>query len=174
MTKAGLELIVDESRRVFIAELVRLLREELKNALVSVVIFGSVARNQAKTDSDTDVLIVSSAFEKGMTSRMERLVKVIGQLELTEPFTNLERRGINTWVQFHPLTKDEAKTNRAIYLDMTEDAVIVFDEDNFMKNILENLRKKLRLIGAKRVFLEDGSWYWDLKPGIKRGEVVEL
>ena len=77
-------------------------------------------------------------------------------------------------MQFHPLNVDEARANRAIYLDKTEDAVIVIDRDNFMKQVLEKLGKKLKTMGAKRIFLEDGSWYWDLKPDIKRGEVVEL
>lgn len=163
-----------DSRRALVGELVQLLLEEFGNDLVSVVVFGSVARNQAKVDSDTDVLVVSSAFEKSMTSRMERLVKVLEQLEEREPYIMMEKQGMNTWIQFHPLAKDEAKTNRAIYLDMTEDAVIVFDKNDFMKNVLKSLRRKLRLIGAKRIFLEDGSWYWDLKPDIKRGEVVEL
>lgn len=166
--------ILDGSRRAFVAELVQLLEEKFSNELVSVVVFGSVARNEAKADSDTDVLVVSSAFEKGMMSRMGLLVKVLERLEETEPYVMMEKRGMNTWVQFHPLSEDEAKTNRAIYLDMTEDAVIVFDKGNLMKQVLERLREKLRIIGAKRIFLEDGSWYWDLKPDIKRGEVIEL
>jgi hypothetical protein len=174
LIRVGLSSIKDNLRRAFVGELLRLLKEDFGNCLQSVVIFGSVARNEAEADSDTDVLVVSSAFEKGMTNRMERLVKVLGQLESQKPQINMEEEGMNTWVQFHPLTKDEAATNRAIYLDMTEDAVIVFDKDNFMKTILEKLREKLRLIGAKRILLEDGSWYWDLKPDIKRGEVVEL
>jgi hypothetical protein len=174
LIRTGLDSISDGLRRALIAELLRLLREEFRDDLISVVVFGSVARNQEEVGSDTDVLIVSSAFEKRMTSRMERLVKVLQLLENREPYLRMENEGINTWVQFHPLTKDEAKINRAIYLDMTDDAVIVLDKDDFMKNILEKLGKKLKLIGARRIFLEDGSWYWDLKPDIKRGEVVEL
>lgn len=174
MIRAGLDSIYDESRRALIAELMRLLREEFSDDLVSVVVFGSVGRNQANVTSDTDVLVVSSAFEKSMASRMARLVKVLERLENREPYAKMEEEGINTWVQFHPLTEDEAKINRAIYLDMTDDAIIVFDKDNLMKNVLENLGRKLRQMGAKRIFLEDGSWYWDLKPDIKRGEVVEL
>lgn len=174
MIKAGLESIADGLRRAFVAELVHLLGVEFEDDLVSVVVFGSVARNQAMIDSDTDVLVVSSAFDKSMTSRMNRLVKVLERLEDTESSREMERRGANAWVQFHPLSADEAKVNRAIYLDMTEDAVIVFDKGDFMKQVLLRLGEKLRTIGARRIILEDGSWYWDLKPDIKRGEVVEL
>lgn len=57
---------------------------------------------------------------------------------------------------------------------MTQGAVILFDKDNLMRRTLERLGEKLRALGAKRIFLEDGSWCWDFKPDIKRGEVVEL
>ena len=30
------------------------------------------------------------------------------------------------------------------------------------------------LMGAKRIGLDDGSWYWDLKPDYKPYEVIEL
>jgi len=174
LIKVGLESIADGLRRALIAELLRLLRDDLKNDLVSVVVFGSVARNEAKASSDTDLLVVSSAFERSMTSRMGRLVGVLERLEDTGSYREMEKQGVNTWIQFHPLTIDEAQLNRAIYLDMTEDAVIVFDKANFMKRVLEKLGEKLRTMGAKRIFIEDGSWYWDLKPDIKRGEAVEL
>lgn len=174
MTRTGLESIADEQRRALLVKLLQLLEAEFKDDLVSVVVFGSVGRNQATTDSDTDILVVNSAFERSMTDRMARLVNVLQRLEHTKPFREMERRGVNTWIQFHPLNVEEAALNRAIYLDMTQDAVILFDKDNLMRRTLERLGEKLRALGAKRIFLEDGSWYWDLKPDIKRGEVVEL
>jgi hypothetical protein len=32
----------------------------------------------------------------------------------------------------------------------------------------------MRALGSRRVYLADGSWYWDLKPDFRPGEVVEL
>jgi hypothetical protein len=29
-------------------------------------------------------------------------------------------------------------------------------------------------LGSRRVFIADGSWYWDLKPDFRFGEAVEL
>lgn len=49
---------------------------------------------------------------------------------------------------------------------MVEDAVILLDED-FMK-MFSKLRKRLMELRAKCIYLEDGSWFLDLKPDIKR------
>jgi hypothetical protein len=32
----------------------------------------------------------------------------------------------------------------------------------------------MRALGSRRVYLADGSWYWDLKPDFRFGEVVEI
>jgi hypothetical protein len=43
-----------------------------------------------------------------------------------------------------------------------------------MKSRLEALEKKLCEIGARKVVLPDGRWFWDLKSEIRKGEVIEL
>lgn len=43
-----------------------------------------------------------------------------------------------------------------------------------MGNYLNKLSKKLEKMGARKIFLGDGRWYWDLKPDYKLGEVVEI
>ena len=37
-----------------------------------------------------------------------------------------------------------------------------------------NLRKRLDELKARRIYLKNGTWLWDLKPDIKPGEVVEI
>nr|QNO51106.1 hypothetical protein FOHEAFGF_00030 [Methanosarcinales archaeon ANME-1 ERB6] len=59
-------------------------------------------------------------------------------------------------------------------MDLVTDGVILYDTDNFMKKQIEYLRNKLEEMSAKKIFLEDGRWYWDLKPNYKLGEVVEI
>ena len=111
---------------------------------------------------------------KGMMDRMELMAKLMIKLEGTDVNRKLRERGVSAWVQFHPLKPEEAKLHRPIYLDMVDDAVILLDRDGFIENILMGLKKRLRALKAKRVYLGDGSWFWDLKPDIKRGEVVEI
>jgi len=64
------------------------------------------------------------------------------------------------YVDFSPimLTVEEAKRFRPIYLDMVQDAVIVYDENGFMAKILSELAKKLEALGAERVWVGK-RWY---------------
>jgi len=69
---------------------------------------------------------------------------------------------------------DEATYRSPLYLDMVEDAVIVVDRGRFFENVLAGMRARMRELGSRRVHLPDGSWYWDLKPDFRWGEVVEI
>ena len=70
-------------------------------------------------------------------------------------------------------TPEEAKRLVPLYLDMVEDAILIYDKGGFFKSVLERLRQKLEELGARRVKLGRG-WYWVLKPDAKFGEVIEI
>jgi hypothetical protein len=56
---------------------------------------------------------------------------------------------------------------------MTEDADLVFDRDGDFAARLDRLRRRLRERGSRRVW-QGASWYWDLQPDFRPGEVFEL
>ncbi|MEM2876343.1 MAG: hypothetical protein QXL67_05280 [Candidatus Bathyarchaeia archaeon] len=62
----------------------------------------------------------------------------------------------------------------SLFLDLTEEAVVLKDRDRFLERTLIELKLKLLSMGAKRVFIDKERWYWDLKPGYKFGEVVAI
>ncbi len=170
----GLASIMNPDRRRFIKEILNLLNGFFGEKLVSVVVFGSVARGDAKPTSDTDILIVAENLPKRISEKMEVMAKILIKLRDTQVYKELRKKGINTWVQFYPLTPEEAKIHRPIYLDMVEDAVILVDNDSFMESVFTSLRKRLGELKARRIYLKNGTWLWDLKPDIKRGEAVEI
>lgn len=167
--KYGIEAIPQEEYRWIVGKLTELLVARFGEKLVSIVIFGSVARGEAKANSDIDVLLVCEEFEKSM-SRTDKLVDIVLQLWSEEK----KPPGQHTWIQFHPLRPEEAEKNRPIYLDMIEDSIIIFDRNGFMENVLKKLEKRLQELGSRKVYLPDGTWYWILKPTIKRGEIIEI
>jgi len=59
-----------------------------------------------------------------------------------------------------------------LFLDMTEDAVILYDKDRFLERVLTEFKAELLRLGAKRVFVDKENWYWDLKPGYRFGEKI--
>jgi hypothetical protein len=72
------------------------------------------------------------------------------------------------------LTVDEATYRSPLYLDLTTDARLLLDRGGFFAGVLDGLRARMRELGTRRVELPGGGWYWDLKPGMRVGEVVEL
>jgi len=152
-------------------EFTRHLKETLGERLVSVVLFGSVAREEAIPVSDIDLLIVVENPPAGRRTRLEMIADADKQLE--PKLNELEESGIHT--DFTPIIKsrNEARRFSPLYLDMVEDALILHDQAHFFTHILAELRNKLSLLKARR--LRQGQVrYWDLKPDFTPGEIFEL
>jgi predicted nucleotidyltransferase len=168
--RVGVEYL-DEPYRSLVKELCVALQRVFMDNLVSVVVFGSVARGEARVDSDVDLLIVARGLPKSRFKRAELFERAE---ELVEPLVEeLWSRGI--YVDFSPiiLDVDEAVRHRPIYLDMVVDAVIVFDRDGFFKRVLDNLAERLKTLGAERKKI-GRLWYWVLKKEYRPGEVIEI
>ncbi len=139
--------------------------------LVSFVVFGSVARETYRFDSDIDVLIIAEGLPKG---RMKRVAQFLTIEDRIEPFLkSLQKEGINTCISTVFKTPEEAEMGSPLFLDMVEDASILFDSNGFFSKRLVRLRNRLRELGSKRVW-RGNAWYWVLKPDYKPGEVIEL
>ena len=51
---------------------------------------------------------------------------------------------------------------------------ILFDPSAVLQRKLAALRVRLRELGSRKVEMPDGSWYWELKPDLRPGEMFEL
>ncbi|MBS7617930.1 nucleotidyltransferase domain-containing protein [Candidatus Bathyarchaeota archaeon] len=151
--------------------LVELLYARLSDKLVSVVVYGSVARGSTRKDSDVDILIIAESLPKSRMKRQQLFIEVEDKLEPI--IDDIWNRGF--YVDFSPiiLSVEEASKIRPIYLDMVEDSVILYDKDGFFSNIIARLRERLKELGSKRIWVKD-KWYWLIKPDIKFGEVVNI
>lgn len=143
----------------------------LGESLVAVVLFGSVARREATSVSDIDLLIIARDLPRGRLARQERLSAAD---DLLAPRLAARRKqGVLT--DFSPVLKspEEAERLTPLYLDLVEDAVILFDREGFFSAILAHLRSSLDRLGARR--LKRGRIrYWELKPDYVPGEIFEL
>ncbi|MBI2059702.1 MAG: nucleotidyltransferase domain-containing protein [Nitrospirae bacterium] len=149
------------------------LQEQHQDDLVSVVLFGSVARGTASPESDIDILIVLTRPESNeiwwsQRALLEKLAQTCPEGRLDEDLPGTTR------VRHFTLSTEQARKNRHLYLDMTEEAVILFDRNGFFAGKLEEMRKRLKELGSRRVWQPDGSWYWEIKPDLKFGEEFEL
>ncbi len=154
--------------------IISLLRDRLGPDLVSVVLFGSVARGEAGEGSDIDLLAVSEAFNRPSGGRFDLFREIDRDVMNSKVRMRLRKSRLGTLISPVPLTPEEVRRNPPILLDILTDGIILHDKDNFIKNHLADLERKLKALGARRVRLPSGKWYWDLKPDYKLGEVVEV
>lgn len=157
------------------AKILEVLLEEIRtfygDRLVSVVVFGSVARGNYREDSDIDVLIIAEKFPLGRMKRVEEFSPI--EEKLKPLIESMEREGLHTDISAIFKTPEEAKQGSPLFLDFVEDAMILFDQDQFFAEILDRLRKRLQELGARRIWRGEW-WYWELKPDYKPGEIFEL
>ncbi len=147
------------------------LKEQLGESLVTVVLFGSVARGEASSHSDIDLLVIASGLPE---SRLARQLCLERADDLLEPrLQALRRQG--TLTGFSPLLKtpQEAARVTPLYFDLLQDALILYDREGFFSTVLERLRESFLRLGARRV-KRGKIRYWELKPDYTPGEVFEL
>ncbi len=153
--------------------LLEALKNELKSfygeRLISAVVFGSVGRRTPNYNSDIDILIISEKLPAGRIKRVKEFGLVEERLE---PLINsLKDCGINTYISPVIKTPEEVGAGSALFLDMTLDAQILIDKAGFFARELENLRKRLNILGSKRIY-RGNAFFWDLKPDYKPNEDI--
>jgi predicted nucleotidyltransferase len=155
--------------------LVELLRDHFGQRLVSVVLYGSVARGEARPQSDVDLLVVLEDPPANYHRRIDMLLEVQSRLIEDDDYQRMEAdRGFKPFLAYLVLSAEEAKENRYLYLDMVEDSYVLHDRGKFFARKLDEMRERLREPGSRRIRLKDGTWYWDLKPDLEPGEVFSL
>ena len=138
---------------------------------VSLAVFGSVGRGTMRPDSDIDLLVVADPLPKGRMRRVEDFAPVENVLD---PLI-ASRRTLGITTRLSPLfkTPEEVMAGSPILLDMTQDARILYDRDDFFRLQIHSLEARLNSLGARRVF-QGSAWWWDLKPDFKAGDLVTL
>lgn len=142
----------------------KILRETFPDRLVSVVLFGSVSRGEARPDSDIDLLVVMKGLPAGRFARRELLEPV---------FEKAVSLGCELTINEHLKTPEEAGKLRLLYYDFPAHAKLLYDRDDFFRKIIDAVSSHIQKTGAQRK-----KWgkfyYWDLKPGAKMDETFEV
>jgi len=141
-----------------------------EDVILSFALFGSVARDEARPDSDVDLLIVHSPVD---FDPLRRFVDVLLDFREGNEYRRLQEEGFRPDPYPIFMTEKEMYERPLILLDIMDHGIIIYD-NGVLKKRFESLRKRLTELGTKKVVLEDGSWYWVLKPDWKPGEVIEL
>ena len=139
--------------------------------LVTCAVFGSVGRGTPREGSDIDLLVVARDLPSGRMRRMEEFLPVEERLD----HLLATCAGEDGPATLSPVLKtpDEVRSGSPLFLDMVEDARILFDEGGFFAGCLDRLRSRLRELGAQHI-RRGNARHWVLKPDLKPGEIFEL
>lgn len=140
---------------------------DLGRHLVSLVLFGSVARRQARDTSDIDLVVVVDELPRRLADRRRPLLE---SWERVRAPRGLPRVEWNLVIK----SPEEARIHSPLYLDIVEDGILILDRGDLFASVLAEMRERMHVLGSRRVHLDDGTWYWDLKPNFRFGEVVEI
>ena len=135
--------------------------------LVVCALFGSYARGTATPESDIDVLVVARNLPRGRMNRVQQF----GQVE--ERSVGSRPDLINA--ELSPVIKTCAEVERGspLFWDMTDDVVLLYDENGYFGHYLSELKRRLNLLGARKI-VNGNAWYWILKEDFVPGEVFEI
>ncbi len=165
----SVERVQTESYRPLIVKALRSLRSGLQERLVSVGLFGSLARGTPSKTSDVDLYVVADWNSERFSARVDEAISSVGGLE--EERLRLSRVGITADVSIHPVGRDEAGSFYSLHLDLSREGIVLFDPTGFLWETWSRMRTWLAKRGAERVETANG-WFWRLDPWIEVGSRV--
>ena len=154
--------------REFVSSFVGELLRRHRGNVVSVVLFGSLARGNFRRTSDIDLLIVMRGLPKSRLQRYKLIADAIDGVEGVRE--ELARAGVYTGISPVILSVEEAKRFRPLYLDLIHDSEILYDKGGFFSRILRRVAELVAEFGGERVWV-GRRWYWVFR---RRNPFTEL
>ncbi len=155
----------------FLKVFIKKLKKRMKKKLISCVLYGSIARGEAKAYSDIDLLIL---YEGSHLETSKIYAKTVNESRRTEEYKKFIEMGIYPEISPYFLTVEELRENPLILLDIMEEGIVLMDRGKTFDKLVKKFKKITKELGSRKVFLKDGSWYWELKPDWKLGEELEI
>jgi len=122
-------------------------KKYLGQKLVSIILFGSQARGEAKEGSDYDIFIIASDLPKNALERSRFIHKPMYE------------SGLLSLSILAKTPEEFQKDVASLYLDLCLDGIILFDND-FVEPKLLKLKEIIHSSGLRRV-KDDGEYHWE-------------
>ena len=164
---------LQQEYRTLADEYVRAASEFFGKRLISICFFGSVARGEASADSDIDVLVVATDLPEDVGLRFRETAGIHETLKRSSEYRKLRQQGRSAFISDLFLSPDETRRHPPILLDLTDDAFIAYDRNSFLNGVLDDMKQRLRDLGARKIKARKGH-YWILKPNARPDEVIEI
>jgi len=147
-----------------------LLKEELEDKVLSMGLFGSVAKGTAEPGSDIDLLIITEGLDLTLVERTEYILKLKRAKTIKEEIEFLHSYGYTPKINFIIKEKNELKVN-FFTIDISFDMIILYDT-GALNQFLAKIKEKIKQQGIEKKYYEKQKYYLDLD--IDFGEVYEF
>ncbi len=164
---------IPEIYKPLLHDFINMLKETFGDNIVSVVLYGSVARNEARKDSDIDICLIFRSLPKSRHKRTLLIFPLIKALWKRKDCRTLLEQGYLPEIVPILYTIEEIQDTKPIFLDMVEEGIILLDNGTFRQKLNE-IKNNMRRLGSHKVMLKDGSYYWVLKPDLHLGEELTI
>jgi predicted nucleotidyltransferase len=142
------------------------------NNILSIILYGSIARNTWNEESDVDLLLIlnNTFFETHSKDDISNLIiDFYNQIR--------EEKGYDKY-KFHPiqvlsLNKSELKKFRTLFYDIAMDGIRLWDKNEIGLEFMKQIKNRIKEKGLQRVFVDEDDFYWKRRE-VKFGEIIEL
>lgn len=146
------------------------IKEDFGEDVISVILFGSVARGKWTLESDIDLLLI---FSNDSTNLTKRLKKILFNFYEFNQLIDKEGNQLYGIIQEVPLLQQDLNNFRTLFYDIAIDGILIFDRNNVGLEFINRIKRRIKDKGLKRIFLGEEDFYWKRKD-VKFGEIVEL
>jgi hypothetical protein len=120
---------------------------------VAVALFGSVARGQARPDSDLDLYVVTRRPSPGDS----RLHGMWSRIDASPEYQALVTAGYRPTPSPLTHTVDYLARHPWILLDIAHHGVVLHDPESILERELAGVRQRMAELGSRCIELPDGS-----------------
>ncbi len=159
--------------RNYLYNLLKVLKENCKEKLLSVILYGSVARGKWNKDSDIDLFLLFSDDTSDARKLNKEVIRLTAFFEKENQVINEDGVELFCPIQEIALKMEDLNNFRTLYYDIAMDGIILFDRNQTGLKFIKKIKNRIEEKGLKRVFISDNDFYWERKD-IKFGEIVEL
>lgn len=175
-SKGEVKVILTDLQRYILSlakKIVEILKASYKERLISVCLFGSCVRGTLRDGSDIDFLVVIKEAKRSYHKRIKEIIPLLNDIRATQEYYEVEKFKLRIEPCFLIFTADEIKDHPPILLDISQEGIILFDKENFLRTQLIQVREALARLGSSKKITAHGH-YWMLKPDIKPGEIITI
>lgn len=145
-----------------------ILMEHFGVKLISVCLYGSAVRGALRNGSDIDFLIVLGDAPLSYHKRVKAIIPLIERVRESKEYRRMEKLNLHLEPSLLVMTKREVETHPDILIDISQEGIILFDKEDYLKNHLNEIKEKMVKLGSIKKITPHGH-YWVLKPDLRPG-----